>query len=57
MWGNTAQAYDPALPFGGYGDSGVGNASGAGALDAYTRLKAVSIRFDPTAASPGWDLQ
>ena len=55
VWGNTAQVYDPAFPFGGFKDSGVGNDSAQGAVEANTRLKTVSIRFDPSAPRPGWD--
>jgi acyl-CoA reductase-like NAD-dependent aldehyde dehydrogenase len=55
VWCNTARASHPALPFGGFKNSGVGNASGAGAVEANTRLKSVSLRYDASAASPGWD--
>jgi acyl-CoA reductase-like NAD-dependent aldehyde dehydrogenase len=55
VWCNTARASHPALPFGGFKDSGVGNASGAGAVEANTRLKSVSLRHDPAAPNPGWD--
>ena len=54
VWCNTARASHPALPFGGFKDSGTGNASGAGAIEANTRLKAVSVRHDDTAPNPGW---
>ena len=56
VWCNTARLYDPALPFGGYKNSGLGNASGEGAIEGNTKLKRVSIRFDPRAAAPGWNL-
>ena len=54
IWGNTARVMDPALPFGGFKDSGVGNAYGDGAIEGSTRLKRVSVRYDPQAPSPGW---
>jgi acyl-CoA reductase-like NAD-dependent aldehyde dehydrogenase len=56
VWCNTARLYDPALPFGGYKNSGLGNASGEGAIEGNTKLKRVSVRFDPRAAAPGWNL-
>ena len=56
VWCNTARLYDPALPFGGYKNSGLGNASGVGAIEGNTKLKRVSIRFDDEAPTPGWNL-
>jgi acyl-CoA reductase-like NAD-dependent aldehyde dehydrogenase len=53
IWGNTGRLLHPALPFGGFKNSGVGNASGEGAIEGNTRLKRVSIRYD--ARGPGWD--
>lgn len=55
IWGNTARLLHPALPFGGFRSSGVGNASGEGAIEGNTRLKRVSLRYDAQAASHGWD--
>ncbi len=55
VWANSGRVSHPALPFGGFKNSGVGNASGAGAVEANTRLKSVSLRYDAQAASPGWD--
>jgi acyl-CoA reductase-like NAD-dependent aldehyde dehydrogenase len=55
IWGNTARLLHPALPFGGFRSSGVGNASGEGAVDGNTRLKRVSIRYGEDAQTPGWD--
>jgi acyl-CoA reductase-like NAD-dependent aldehyde dehydrogenase len=56
VWCNTARLYNPALPFGGYKNSGLGNASGDGAIEGNTKLKRVSIRFDDNAPAPGWNL-
>jgi acyl-CoA reductase-like NAD-dependent aldehyde dehydrogenase len=55
IWGNTARLLHPALPFGGFRNSGVGNASGEGAVEGNTRLKRVSIRYGAETAGPGWD--
>ena len=55
VWCNTGRASHPALPFGGFKRSGVGNASGAGAVEANTRLKAVTVCHDEAAVTPGWD--
>jgi acyl-CoA reductase-like NAD-dependent aldehyde dehydrogenase len=54
IWGNTARVMDPGLPFGGFKDSGVGNAYGDGSIEGSTRLKRVSIRYGTDATSPGW---
>ena len=45
---------DPSLPFGGFKDSGVGNAYGDGAIAGSTRLKRVSVRYGPDAPMPRW---
>jgi acyl-CoA reductase-like NAD-dependent aldehyde dehydrogenase len=55
IWGNTARLLHPALPFGGFKDSGLGNASGDGAIEANTRLKRVSILYGADAHGPEWD--
>jgi acyl-CoA reductase-like NAD-dependent aldehyde dehydrogenase len=52
IWGNTARLLHPGLPFGGFKDSGLGNASGEGALEGNTRLKRVSVLYD--AQGPGF---
>src|SRR5436309_2487525 len=39
IWINTYNRYDPALPFGGYKQSGYGRELGAAALEHYTQLK------------------
>lgn len=54
IWGNTSRVMDPSLPFGGFKDSGLGNAYGDGAIAGSTRLKRVSIRYDPSAPMPRW---
>jgi acyl-CoA reductase-like NAD-dependent aldehyde dehydrogenase len=54
IWGNTSRVMDPALPFGGFKDSGVGNAYGDGAIEGLTRLKRVSVRYESDAPIPRW---
>ena len=54
IWGNTSRVMDPALPFGGFKDSGIGNAYGDGAIDGSTRLKRVSMRYEDDAPVPRW---
>jgi acyl-CoA reductase-like NAD-dependent aldehyde dehydrogenase len=54
IWGNSSRVMDPALPFGGFKDSGIGNAYGDGAIEGSTKLKRVSIRFDDAAPVPKW---
>jgi acyl-CoA reductase-like NAD-dependent aldehyde dehydrogenase len=54
VWGNSAMLMDPALPFGGIKDSGLGVASGREAIDTMTRLKRVSLRFQADAPIPAW---
>jgi acyl-CoA reductase-like NAD-dependent aldehyde dehydrogenase len=55
VWGNTKQLFHPAMPFGGFKDSGVGNAGGDCAIEANTRVKVVAVRHDEGARDPGWD--
>jgi phenylacetaldehyde dehydrogenase len=43
VWVNVYHALDPAVPFGGYGQSGVGRDLGDEALLSYTETKAVTI--------------
>jgi phenylacetaldehyde dehydrogenase len=43
VWGNVPAAADPALPFGGYKQSGFGRESGRYGIEAYTELKTVAI--------------
>jgi acyl-CoA reductase-like NAD-dependent aldehyde dehydrogenase len=54
IWGNTSRVMDPSLPFGGFKDSGVGNAYGDGAILGSTRLKRVSVRYDGATPMPRW---
>jgi acyl-CoA reductase-like NAD-dependent aldehyde dehydrogenase len=54
IWGNTSRVMDPSLPFGGFKDSGLGNAYGDGAITGSTRLKRVSVRYETSAPVPGW---
>jgi acyl-CoA reductase-like NAD-dependent aldehyde dehydrogenase len=56
IFGNSARLLHPALPFGGFKNSGVGNASGEGAIEGNTRLKRVTIRYGADTVSSGWDL-
>ena len=44
IWVNAYNLYDPALPFGGFGDSGFGRDLGRAALDAYTEFRSVWIQ-------------
>jgi len=43
VWINCHNAFDTALPFGGYKQSGWGRELGEGAIDLYTQIKAVNI--------------
>jgi phenylacetaldehyde dehydrogenase len=43
VWGNCHSVVDPALPFGGFRQSGVGRELGLEGLHAYTELKTVII--------------
>ncbi len=43
IWVNAYNLYDPALPFGGFGESGFGRDLGRDALNAYTETKSVWI--------------
>jgi aldehyde dehydrogenase (NAD+)/phenylacetaldehyde dehydrogenase len=43
VWVNTYNQYDPAMPFGGYKQSGYGRELGSYALDAYTEVKSVWV--------------
>ena len=54
IWGNTARLLHPGLPFGGFKDSGLGNASGEEAIEANTRTKRVSILYGAGAHGPAW---
>lgn len=54
IWGNSSRVMDPALPFGGFKDSGVGNAYVDGAIAGTTRLKRVSLRYRDDVPLPRW---
>jgi phenylacetaldehyde dehydrogenase len=43
VWVNCHHVFDPALPFGGCKQSGIGRENGGGALDLYTEQKTVCI--------------
>lgn len=51
VWVNTYRAVSPIVPFGGYGQSGLGREGGAESIRDYTRTKSVWIRTsdDPIA--------
>jgi len=43
VWVNAYNLYDPALPFGGFKESGLGRELGAAALEHYTEIKSVWV--------------
>ncbi|MCP9207861.1 aldehyde dehydrogenase family protein [Streptomyces sp. NEAU-Y11] len=45
VWVNTYNAFDTAMPFGGYKQSGWGRELGEGAIDLYTQVKAVNVQL------------
>jgi phenylacetaldehyde dehydrogenase len=45
VWVNCYQVFDPALPFGGYGQSGWGREMGHDALEPYLETKAVCVQL------------
>jgi phenylacetaldehyde dehydrogenase len=45
VWVNCYQVFDPALPFGGYSQSGWGREMGHDALDPYLESKAVCVQL------------
>lgn len=49
QWINGWAMLDPAVPFGGYKDSGLGRESGPEALQNYTRSKSVTISVPPAS--------
>jgi acyl-CoA reductase-like NAD-dependent aldehyde dehydrogenase len=46
VWVNTYDWFDPAVPFGGSGQSGIGRELGTQVIDLYTELKSVWIKID-----------
>lgn len=49
IWVNTYNDFHPMVPFGGYGQSGIGREMGAEALDNYTQVKAVRVGISKRA--------
>ena len=45
VWVNAYNLYDPALPFGGYKESGFGRDQGRDALEKYTQTKSVWVNL------------
>jgi phenylacetaldehyde dehydrogenase len=45
IWGNCHSMIDPALPFGGFKESGLGREQGRQGVEAYTELKSVIIQL------------
>jgi aldehyde dehydrogenase (NAD+) len=50
VWINCYNVFDPALPFGGYRESGYGRESGIQQLEEYLQVKAVTVRLADAAA-------
>ncbi|ANZ75987.1 BA75_03276T0 [Komagataella pastoris] len=47
VWINTYNDFHHMVPFGGYGESGIGRELGAEALENYTQAKAIRIAYTP----------
>lgn len=45
VWGNSHSLIDPALPFGGYKESGTGREQGRYGVESFTQLKSVIIKL------------
>ncbi|MXO65391.1 aldehyde dehydrogenase family protein [Altericroceibacterium endophyticum] len=45
IWGNCHAMIDPALPFGGFKESGIGREQGLAGIEAYTETKTVIIKL------------
>ncbi|MGL6160171.1 aldehyde dehydrogenase family protein [Microbulbifer sp.] len=45
VWGNSHSLIDPALPFGGYKESGIGREQGRYGVESFTQLKSVIIKL------------
>jgi phenylacetaldehyde dehydrogenase len=45
VWGNMHGSLDPALPFGGYKESGIGREMGHQGVEAYLETKTVMIKL------------
>lgn len=46
VWINTYDWFDPAVPFGGVGESGIGRELGSQVMDMYTELKSVWVKIE-----------
>ncbi|GMM56317.1 aldehyde dehydrogenase (NAD(P)(+)) [Maudiozyma humilis] len=46
IWINTYNAFHQSVPFGGFGQSGIGREMGAAALENYTQVKSVRMAID-----------
>lgn len=46
VWVNTYDWFDPAVPFGGMGQSGIGRELGGQVMDTYTELKSVWVKIE-----------
>jgi acyl-CoA reductase-like NAD-dependent aldehyde dehydrogenase len=46
VWVNTYDWFDPAVPFGGMGESGLGRELGRPVMEAYTELKSVWVKIE-----------
>jgi acyl-CoA reductase-like NAD-dependent aldehyde dehydrogenase len=46
VWVNTYDWFDPAVPFGGVGESGIGRELGTQVIDMYTDLKSVWVKVE-----------
>ncbi len=52
VWINAYRVVAPSVPFGGFGDSGIGRENGAEAVDAYLRTKAVWVELTGATRDP-----
>jgi acyl-CoA reductase-like NAD-dependent aldehyde dehydrogenase len=52
MWINTYGAISGDVPFGGFGQSGLGREGGAQGYEAYTEPKSIVIETNPGASTP-----
>ena len=46
VWVNCYDNFDPAAPFGGYGESGLGRDKGEDGLEAWTETKCIVLPLD-----------
>ncbi len=52
VWINAYRVVAPGVPFGGYGNSGIGRENGAEAMDAYLHTKSVWVELAGTTRDP-----